>query len=417
MRQHLLLFLGLAARAMAQMPMCFMYRSESDCMNSGQCEWDQSAGFRGACVDVPCKYTDQALCEWDSSCEWDDACPDRVDWICVEKRCTANDQHTCQSDPRCEWSSRLQCTLAKCASYPTEKCCKHHSECEWNMVNSPASCTMGYCPQLYTTQSACDGDSSCTWANGQCASTSCNDLDECPCRNADGCFWDAAGSKKKCVDESFGKCPVLDVVLILDGSGSMASSFGRHPHGFYAMVEILRDWVHTIPLTGEKAQNCAMTSTACRSSDSTDAKSVASSASDSDETSGTRADTARSTIDSKGALKPRGFKRSVTLEHIQRFPAGIPPSQVLQDQMVKMTGMVATMRPKTPPAMPVDRTPINKKAPKTPVATPTKQRTGRVEAPSEDVHMTQPKRPLGTPGKSPPAKTKKAHQPASAKRS
>ncbi|KAJ9438245.1 hypothetical protein DIPPA_28532 [Diplonema papillatum] len=86
-------------------------------------------------------------------------------------------------------------------------------------------------------------------------------------------------------------------------------------------------------------------------------------------------------------------------------------------QMAKLTEMVATMRPKTPPAMPVDRTPVKKKAPKTPVATPTKQKTGRAEAPSEDVHMTQPKRPLGTPGKSPLAKTKKAHQPASAKRS
>ncbi|KAJ9452947.1 hypothetical protein DIPPA_11380 [Diplonema papillatum] len=89
----------------------------------------------------------------------------------------------------------------------------------------------------------------------------------------------------------------------------------------------------------------------------------------------------------------------------------------LSAQMAKLTEMVATMRPKTPPAMPVDRTPIKKKAPKTPVATPTKQKTGRAEAPSEDVHMTQPKRPLGTPGKSPLAKTKKAHQPASAKRS
>ncbi|KAJ9448849.1 hypothetical protein DIPPA_13812 [Diplonema papillatum] len=69
------------------------------------------------------------------------------------------------------------------------------------------------------------------------------------------------------------------------------------------------------------------------------------------------------------------------------------------------------------PAMPVDRTPVKKKAPKTPVATPTKQKMGRAEAPSQDVHMTQPKRPLGTPGKSPLAKTKKAHQPAAAKRS
>ncbi|KAJ9459875.1 hypothetical protein DIPPA_19645 [Diplonema papillatum] len=86
--------------------------------------------------------------------------------------------------------------------------------------------------------------------------------------------------------------------------------------------------------------------------------------------------------------------------------------------MEKLTEMVATMRPKTPPTMPVDRTQASKKkAPKTPVATPTKQKTGQASAPSEDAQMSQAKRLLSTPGKSPSAKAKKAHQPAAAKRS
>ncbi|KAJ9445345.1 hypothetical protein DIPPA_32444 [Diplonema papillatum] len=90
----------------------------------------------------------------------------------------------------------------------------------------------------------------------------------------------------------------------------------------------------------------------------------------------------------------------------------------LSAQMEKLTEMVATMRPKTPPTMPVDRTQASKKkAPKTPVATPTKQKTGQASAPSEDAQMSQAKRLLSTPGKSPSAKAKKAHQPAAAKRS
>eukprot|EP00756_Hemistasia_phaeocysticola_P012172 Hpha_TRINITY_DN15176_c0_g3::TRINITY_DN15176_c0_g3_i1::g.127723::m.127723 len=48
-------------------------------------------------------------------------------------------------------------------------------------------------------------------------------------------------------------CKALDVVIVLDGSGSMQARFSGHSHGFYATIEMLNDWVGRLPLTGEKA--------------------------------------------------------------------------------------------------------------------------------------------------------------------
>eukprot|EP01059_Diplonema_ambulator_P033327 TRINITY_DN6904_c0_g3_i1.p1 TRINITY_DN6904_c0_g3~~TRINITY_DN6904_c0_g3_i1.p1 ORF type:complete len:2380 (+),score=806.85 TRINITY_DN6904_c0_g3_i1:47-7186(+) len=48
-------------------------------------------------------------------------------------------------------------------------------------------------------------------------------------------------------------CKTLDVVLVIDGSGSMKGRFTNHPHGFYALISMLHDWVSNLPLTSEKA--------------------------------------------------------------------------------------------------------------------------------------------------------------------
>ncbi|KAJ9459153.1 hypothetical protein DIPPA_31362 [Diplonema papillatum] len=45
----------------------------------------------------------------------------------------------------------------------------------------------------------------------------------------------------------------MDVVVLIPGTSTMAASFGNHPHGFYALTEMLRDWVGSVPLTGESA--------------------------------------------------------------------------------------------------------------------------------------------------------------------
>merc|ERR1719498_1641543 len=33
----------------------------------------------------------------------------------------------------------------------------------------------------------------------------------------------------------------------------MSQQFGRHTHGFYALIGMVRDWVKTLPLSGEPA--------------------------------------------------------------------------------------------------------------------------------------------------------------------
>jgi hypothetical protein len=76
----------------------------------------------------------------------------------------------------------------------------------------------------------------------------------CECLNDPKCFWNVeAPGGAACVDKEYGKCPTLDLVLVVDGSGSMEEPFGRHANGFMAMMEMLRDWVANVPLSGEAA--------------------------------------------------------------------------------------------------------------------------------------------------------------------
>ncbi|KAJ9463991.1 putative Membrane-associated protein, partial [Diplonema papillatum] len=260
MRQQLLLLLALAGfvdqTAGASSAVCFSYTQESACTDVEGCEWTQVVGSGGACVGISCPpETAAAECNTRPGCTFDDSCPEPEDQQCVEQICDAGDLESCVSDDRCQWSSRLKCTVATCGEYPSEKCCRHDPECEWDVTVAPALCRQTYCPKTYTTQSACDQDSTCLWSTSlsKCLVLNCNELNACACRNTAGCFLDTA--KDRCVESTFGQCPTLDVVLLIDGSGSMTYTFGRHPHGFYALIEILRDWIHSVPLTGEKARD------------------------------------------------------------------------------------------------------------------------------------------------------------------
>ena len=64
------------------------------------------------------------------------------------------------------------------------------------------------------------------------------------------CVWHHGPQGAFCTTPQFNTCPDLDIAFVLDGSGSMRRSFGRHPHGFYGLMEILREWMKTVPLTG-----------------------------------------------------------------------------------------------------------------------------------------------------------------------
>ncbi|KAJ9461522.1 Halomucin [Diplonema papillatum] len=71
-------------------------------------------------------------------------------------------------------------------------------------------------------------------------------------------------SRDACCKASFGKdgcclgCKTLDVVLLIDGSGSMKQSFTKHPMGFNALCAMLEDWIDVLPLTGEAAGKATM---------------------------------------------------------------------------------------------------------------------------------------------------------------
>eukprot|EP00755_Sulcionema_specki_P003601 Sspe_Gene.28044::Locus_12480_Transcript_1_1_Confidence_1.000_Length_1641::g.28044::m.28044 len=160
--------------------------------------------------------------------------------MCVEKLCSQARHATqggCEADALCRWSQTATCEKAPCVQYPDEKCCDHVSSCHWDP--NLQACTEKYCPRTYPTaaqKADCDRDSACMWddAERKCVEKDCKKLDDCSCRKAAECFLKAPGN---CVAVQYGGCPVMDVVLILDGSGSMRARFGGPPHGCYALVE------------------------------------------------------------------------------------------------------------------------------------------------------------------------------------
>eukprot|EP01061_Rhynchopus_euleeides_P000547 TRINITY_DN1037_c3_g1_i2.p1 TRINITY_DN1037_c3_g1~~TRINITY_DN1037_c3_g1_i2.p1 ORF type:complete len:300 (+),score=66.09 TRINITY_DN1037_c3_g1_i2:57-902(+) len=73
--------------------------------------------------------------------------------------------------------------------------------------------------------------------------------DQCGCTSDPNCTWlhEASGSEY-CIGNT---CPNLDLAILIDGSGSMSGSFGNHTHGFYGPIELLQDWVQSVPLAGD----------------------------------------------------------------------------------------------------------------------------------------------------------------------
>ncbi|KAJ9438912.1 hypothetical protein DIPPA_02028 [Diplonema papillatum] len=178
--------------------------------------------------------------------------------FCMLEKCKYINETTCEADPFCDWvgGNTEPCVVAPCVEYPTEKECKADLKCRYDVGSSPAVCTPAYCSKFLAAKD-CDLDAVCMWnqTDQSCAEKDCSkyDGDRCACEEEQTCFWDATIADGRCVKEQFGTCPVVDVILLLDGSASMSQSFTRHPHGFYAMMEMLRDWMKTLPLTGEKS--------------------------------------------------------------------------------------------------------------------------------------------------------------------
>eukprot|EP00756_Hemistasia_phaeocysticola_P042465 Hpha_TRINITY_DN16972_c1_g1::TRINITY_DN16972_c1_g1_i5::g.55882::m.55882 len=235
--------------------------TQSKCELLGkQCTWLDTPA-PGECVETPCFYENQTSCSADPSCHWEHcSLIPTENATCVEKFCTSTDQTVCTGDARCVWGKSNKCEIATCAEYPTERCCDHDPQCHWDGHGSPPFCAQKYCPKTYPTSAAsanCEADKECVWDDTktppQCVALDCTKLDRCECHKESECYWD--GTNTRCIDPKFGMCPVMDIVVILDGSGSMrmGTFYAGHSHGFNALMEILRDWMVTLPLSGEKA--------------------------------------------------------------------------------------------------------------------------------------------------------------------
>ncbi|KAJ9448643.1 hypothetical protein DIPPA_29091 [Diplonema papillatum] len=230
---------------------CKYLRLEDACSANERCEWVDVPNQMGTCASKPCRQATKDACTAVATCEWSTACASDA---CMEKRCTSDLRDVCVTDERCAWEDPLQpddCERAVCGEYASEGCCRRQPHCEWNTAASPAFCKEERCRAEHKTAADCSADESCIWQDGACEKVECPGTNECDCKRAKGCIWDEGA--KTCASEAFVLCPAVDVVVLLDGSSTMAMSFGRHPHGFFALVETLRDWIEQLPLTGTKA--------------------------------------------------------------------------------------------------------------------------------------------------------------------
>ena len=233
------------------------------CMFS-PCLWD------GRCEPRHCLHGDQMACDSATGCAWRPpvggvpAGPlQAVVDVCHEELCAHLDMFACFNMKGCTHDFTNGCHMEGCAEHDNEATCDQDPKCHWSSAASGVKC--GDHPCASKSSTLCTKDSTCMWKDSNCISKSCNKYndpnDKCACEEDPDCKWHADATHPHCVDPKFNECPDLDIAMVLDGSGSMSKSFGQHPHGFYAMMEIMRAWVRTLPLTNDAhnvgAQNAA----------------------------------------------------------------------------------------------------------------------------------------------------------------
>ena len=257
---------------------CSRHDNETKCQNdpAGNCEWDTFCPpskigspeclAKPKCVDKMCHFIDAASCNINPSCEWKTAAatPANKDTSvpCVPKICSPYDlQSDCISNNLCEWDTvRGVCIENECSTVVTELDCTKNPHCLWDQTTPSGNCNKKYCWGHYgTDEQKCNNDKLCIFGkNGECIDKTCASINSaavldpsCNCKKTDGCLWDT--DKDKCVTGTYSGCPPLDLTIVFDGSGSMSNVFGKHPTGYEGLITVMRDWIHTLPLTGEPA--------------------------------------------------------------------------------------------------------------------------------------------------------------------
>eukprot|EP00759_Apiculatamorpha_spiralis_P039575 PhF_6_TR38574/c2_g3_i1/m.57272 len=227
--------------AMCRERLCMSNTKESDCENdqSADCDWEGSAK-PPFCHERYCNYNQKTFCDLDKACLWTDG-----RGTCRTKYCTTTNQVECEKDEKCLWAGAT-CSERPCTKIGDEVSCNKNADCHWDVESSPAVCKTKECPKKGPDQTSCATLPTCRWNGTKCLDKKCSDTSiACECAKDKRCVWES----NKCQSSYNVGCPAVDVVFILDGTLSMSGTAGRHPNGWYGLLELLQDWVEGAKLT------------------------------------------------------------------------------------------------------------------------------------------------------------------------
>eukprot|EP01061_Rhynchopus_euleeides_P047158 TRINITY_DN9306_c0_g1_i3.p1 TRINITY_DN9306_c0_g1~~TRINITY_DN9306_c0_g1_i3.p1 ORF type:complete len:615 (+),score=179.70 TRINITY_DN9306_c0_g1_i3:1-1845(+) len=284
---------------------CTALTTQSACANDATCIWDPMWS-KGSCTENPCiriddqntcvahiqtmpactpplddpDYCDVQVCHHDpvdrcqvqecledtegrcstkTSCQWlapnqsPTAAPSTLVALCAEKQCQHASQADCGKDDACKWDGKT-CVETECAKLRNEKDCDHNPKCHMDLTKDPQVCVTTECAK-HDSQDPCDNDAKCMWTKVNnvdvCVPKTCEKHGKrCDCQSDPDCVWHHDPNRVYCTSPHFDACPDIDLAIMIDGSGSMKAQFGSHKHGFYGLIEMMRDWLKGVPLTG-----------------------------------------------------------------------------------------------------------------------------------------------------------------------
>ena len=254
--------------------------AKSDCHEVGSCD-----PRTGEC-STPLK-PDGTLCDDGDAATTDDKCDQGTcEGVVEPPQCFRASKwwpsRECMHDPdACNWGNGVWRSMEECCRpgkghakgcapedpkpeecwrpgtwWPTRECVKDMDACDWGLGTHVWESKKECCKAGNGFDCGCkeEPDTTTCWTRGT-AAHSCveTQMVGSTCDRSK----DAFDTEAQCCSQLHGSCSVpcktLDVVLVLDGSGSMRKCFTSHPHGFYAMMEMLRDWTTHLPLSMEAA--------------------------------------------------------------------------------------------------------------------------------------------------------------------
>jgi len=237
---------------------CVNNPTEDACIaDPARCQFNASAATK--CQPVPCvSHSTAQGCEGDASgtCSW-------IMGGCMANPCKANpplNEFMCTGLPFCTWdaSGSGVCKMDYCRQNARESTCSQNRDCMWDVTQSPPVCAKAPCVainMLSQPEAACRANALCQWAPipGQgetplCQKKTCDmQLRACDCAATDGCVW----RNDACKDNRYVQCPMTDVLFMVESTAAMKEDYGRHPNGFYGIVEAIRGWSRRAPIAAD----------------------------------------------------------------------------------------------------------------------------------------------------------------------